>query len=47
VRIQTLERTIARQAAMKEAEERDAVEMSTRLSIWDDDESDEIFYVDR
>lgn len=42
-----LERTIARQAAMKEAEERDASEMSTRLSVWDDDESDETFYVDR
>ena len=46
-RIQTLERAIARQAAMKEAEERDAIEMSTRLSIWDDDESDETFYIDR
>lgn len=46
-RISTLERTIARQEAMKEAEERDSVEMSTRLSIWDDDESDETFYVDR
>lgn len=32
---------------MKEAEERDAIEMSTRLNIWDDDESDETFYVDR
>ena len=47
IRIQALERTIARQAAMKEAEERDAIEMSTRLNIWDDDESDETFYVDR
>ncbi|KIM74831.1 hypothetical protein PILCRDRAFT_99100 [Piloderma croceum F 1598] len=46
-RIQALERTIARQEAMKEAEERDAVEMSNRLSIWDDDESDETFYVNR
>jgi len=32
---------------MREAEERDAVEMSNRLSIWDDDESDETFYVNR
>lgn len=32
---------------MKEAEERDAVEMSNRLGIWDDDESDETFYVNR
>lgn len=32
---------------MREAEERDAVEMSARLSVWDDDESDETFYVDR
>jgi RNA-binding protein 25 len=32
---------------MKEAEERDRVEMRSRLDIWDDDESDEAFYVDR
>lgn len=32
---------------MKEAEERDQVEMRGRLDIWDDDESDELFYTDR
>lgn len=32
---------------MREAEERDRVEMRTRLDVWDDDESDEIFYTDR
>lgn len=32
---------------MKEAEERDRIEMKSRLEIWDDDESDEMFYVDR
>ncbi|KAH8086016.1 hypothetical protein BXZ70DRAFT_1045504 [Cristinia sonorae] len=46
-RIQTLERTLARERAMKEAEERDRVEMRSRLDIWDDDESDELFYTDR
>ncbi|EGN97903.1 hypothetical protein SERLA73DRAFT_91057 [Serpula lacrymans var. lacrymans S7.3] len=46
-RIQTLERSIARQSAMKEAEERDRIEMRSRLDVWDDDESDELFYVDR
>jgi RNA-binding protein 25 len=46
-RIQTLERTIARERATKEAEERQYAEMRSRLDIWDDDESDEMFYVDR
>lgn len=46
-RIQTLERSIARERALKEAEERDRVEMRSRLDIWDDDESDELFYTDR
>lgn len=46
-RIQALERAIARERAMKEAEDRDRVEMRSRLDIWDDDESDETFYVDR
>ncbi|KAL5501860.1 hypothetical protein ACEPAH_9121 [Sanghuangporus vaninii] len=46
-RINTLERTIARQRAMKEAEERDRIEMKSRLHIWDDDESDELYYTDR
>jgi hypothetical protein len=42
-----LERTIARERALKEAEERDRVEMKSRLDVWDDDESDELFYTDR
>jgi RNA-binding protein 25 len=46
-RIQALERTIARERAIKEAEERDRVEIRSRLEVWDDDESDEMFYVDR
>ncbi|KAM5540820.1 hypothetical protein V8D89_005464 [Ganoderma adspersum] len=46
-RIQALERAIARERAMKEAEERDRVEMRGRLDVWDDDESDEPFYTDR
>ena len=46
-RIQALERAIARERAMKEAEERDKVEMRARLDVWDDDESDEPFYTDR
>lgn len=47
VRIQTLERTLARERAVKEAENRDRSEMRLRLDIWDDDESDELFYTDR
>lgn len=46
-RIQTLERAIARERATKEAEDRQHSEMRSRLDVWDDDESDEIFYVDR
>ncbi|KAI0770652.1 hypothetical protein C8Q74DRAFT_1317834 [Fomes fomentarius] len=46
-RLQALERAIARERAMKEAEDRDRVEMRSRLEIWDDDESDEPFYTDR
>ncbi|EKM49796.1 uncharacterized protein PHACADRAFT_265493 [Phanerochaete carnosa HHB-10118-sp] len=46
-RIQALERSIARERALKEAEERDRVEMRARLDVWDDDESDELFYTDR
>lgn len=45
--MQTLERTLARERAVKEAENRDKIEMRTRLAIWDDDESDELFYTDR
>ncbi|KAF8993497.1 hypothetical protein BDQ17DRAFT_1252830 [Cyathus striatus] len=46
-RIQALERAIAREKAIRDAEERDRIEMRARLDIWDDDESDEMFYVDR
>lgn len=46
-RIQALERSIARERALKEAEERDRVEMKARLDVWDDDQSDELFYTDR
>jgi hypothetical protein len=46
-RIQALERAIARERAQKEAEERDRIEIKARLEVWDDDESDELFYIDR
>ncbi|KIP05200.1 hypothetical protein PHLGIDRAFT_120040 [Phlebiopsis gigantea 11061_1 CR5-6] len=46
-RIQTLERTLARDQALQDAEEKDSVEMRARLDVWDDDESDELFYTDR
>ena len=46
-RIQALERAIVRERVQKETEERDRVEIKARLDIWDDDESDEMFYVDR
>lgn len=46
-RIVALEREIARERATREAEERDRFEIRQRLDIWDDDESDELFYVDR
>ncbi|KAI0763542.1 hypothetical protein BD413DRAFT_616199 [Trametes elegans] len=46
-RIAALERAITRERAMKEAEERDRAEMRARLDVWDDDESDELFYTDR
>jgi RNA-binding protein 25 len=47
VRIQTLERTLARERAIKEAEKNDRIEMRSRLDIWDDDESDELLYTGR
>ncbi|KIK69865.1 hypothetical protein GYMLUDRAFT_53004 [Collybiopsis luxurians FD-317 M1] len=47
VRIAALERAIARERTTKEAEDRDRVETRERLDQWDDDESDELFYVDR
>ena len=42
-----MERTIVRQRAVREAEEHDRREMKSRLHVWDDDESDETFYIDR
>jgi len=42
-----LERALARERAVQEAENRDRIEMRSRLDIWDDDESDELFYTDR
>ncbi|KAF9450543.1 hypothetical protein P691DRAFT_797996 [Macrolepiota fuliginosa MF-IS2] len=46
-RIQALERAIARERSIRESEERERIEMRARLDVWDDDESDEMFYVDR
>jgi len=46
-RIQALERAMGRERSQKEAEERDRIEIRARLDVWDDDESDELFYVDR
>ena len=38
---------MARERVLQESEERDRVAMATSLEAWDDDESDELFYVDR
>ncbi|KAF8578960.1 hypothetical protein K439DRAFT_1416733 [Ramaria rubella] len=46
-RIANLERTIQRERLQREAEDRDKIEMHSRLDVWDDDESDELFYTDR
>ncbi|KAF8150367.1 hypothetical protein K438DRAFT_1910390 [Mycena galopus ATCC 62051] len=46
-RIIALERAIARQRQTAESEARERVELRSRLESWDDDESDELFYVDR
>lgn len=35
------------ESAVQENEDKDRQDMKTRLEIWDDDESDELFYVDR
>jgi len=42
-----MERALQRERLQKEAEARDKIEMHSRLDIWDDDESDELFYTDR
>ncbi|KAF8150394.1 hypothetical protein K438DRAFT_1943683 [Mycena galopus ATCC 62051] len=46
-RIIALERAIARQRQTAESEACERVELRSRLESWDDDESDELFYVDR
>ena len=46
-RIHALERSMAREKALRDAEERDKIEMRQRLDVWDDDESDELYYTDR
>ncbi|KAF7289472.1 hypothetical protein HMN09_01341200 [Mycena chlorophos] len=46
-RINALERAIARQRSMADAEAREKVEMRSRLDSWDDDDSDDFFYTDR
>lgn len=46
-RILALERAIARQRATAEAEARERIDIRARLETWDDEESDELFYVDR
>ncbi|KIJ54498.1 hypothetical protein M422DRAFT_24441 [Sphaerobolus stellatus SS14] len=46
-RIANMERALHRERLQKEAEARDKVEIHARLDIWDDDESDELFYTDR
>ncbi|GJJ12950.1 hypothetical protein Clacol_007197 [Clathrus columnatus] len=46
-RIANLERTIQREKMQREGEARDKIEMHARLDVWDDDESDELFYTDR
>ncbi|KAH7106325.1 hypothetical protein BKA62DRAFT_290852 [Auriculariales sp. MPI-PUGE-AT-0066] len=46
-RIADIERQMGRERMVKEAEERDCEDMRERLRVWDDDESDEVFYTER
>lgn len=46
-RIRKFSHMAAVENAVREDEERDRQDMKNRLEIWDDDESDELFYVDR
>lgn len=46
-RLKKLSHQVALENATRDAEEKDRYEMKTRLEIWDDDESDELFYTDR
>ncbi|KAJ1305644.1 hypothetical protein OPQ81_000640 [Rhizoctonia solani] len=46
-RIAAIERTMQREKGLARAEEKDRQELKQRLAEWDDDASDEPFYVDR
>ncbi|CAE6416572.1 unnamed protein product [Rhizoctonia solani] len=46
-RIAAIDRTMQREKGLARAEEKDRQELKQRLSEWDDDASDEPFYVDR
>ncbi|KAG8901365.1 hypothetical protein FRB99_005375 [Tulasnella sp. 403] len=46
-RIAAIERTLAREAVVKESQERDRAALKASLEAWDDDESDELFYLER
>lgn len=46
-RIKRFSHMAAVESAVQENEDKDRQDMKTRLEIWDDDESDELFYVDR
>ncbi|KZT51546.1 hypothetical protein CALCODRAFT_442919 [Calocera cornea HHB12733] len=46
-RITQIERQIARENTLESQRERDRADMLVRLEVWDDDESDELFYTDR
>lgn len=47
VRVGNIERAIAKTRMAAAAQEKEAVEMRESLRLWDDDESDELFYTDR
>ncbi|KAH7323421.1 hypothetical protein B0J17DRAFT_683390 [Rhizoctonia solani] len=46
-RIAAIERTLQRERGLARAEDKDRQELKVRLAEWDDDASDEPFYVDR
>ncbi|KAG8920556.1 hypothetical protein FRC01_000703 [Tulasnella sp. 417] len=46
-RIAAIERTMNRERVVSESEDRDRSAMKSSLEAWDDDESDELFYIDR
>ncbi|KAF8302565.1 hypothetical protein DL93DRAFT_2090566 [Clavulina sp. PMI_390] len=46
-RIANIERIIARERLADANQDKDGTEMRERLHVWDDDESDELFYTDR